>query len=259
MAQTLQDTTLVDDSPTGRAFRVAEIIAMHPKGLTLSEIARLSGLVVATAHRQLASLINNGIVRKTENKSFVPGEKLWRIATMITRGADIAEKAAPLLTELADRFGETAFLARLNDHNVEIMMTCTPTTVGKTYAQPGRGMPLYATASGKILLSLQSESFIDEYLKLPRNAFTPHTMVEETAIREEIAQVRERYLATCANEFDPNIMSYAAAMIDPRTGNGYAIAIFGLMERFDSIPRAAIETQVLYASQRVSMALREPM
>lgn len=161
-----------DESPLGRAFRVIEILASHPEGLTLSEIARESGLVVATAHRQLNSLISCGVVHRTPTKSFVPGEKLWRIASFMTNGADIVEKAAPILKELADRFGETAFLARLKGHDVEIMSTCTPTAVGKAYAQPGRGMPLYAAASGKILLALQSEDVINEYLKLPRNSFT---------------------------------------------------------------------------------------
>jgi DNA-binding IclR family transcriptional regulator len=253
-----ENTVETDDSPLGRAFRLIEILASHPEGLTLSEISRLSGLVVATAHRQLNTLISCGVARKTPNKSFMPGEKLWRIVSLMTNGADISEKATPILKELADRFGETAFLARLNGHDVEIMTTCTPTTVGKAYAQPGRGMPLYAASSGKILLALQSEEFIDAYLTLPRNSFTTRTKTKESDIRAEIAQVRERHLAICDNEFDPGILSYAAAVIDPRTANGYSIAVFGLAERFGGIPRPNVETQLLYAAQRLSMALREP-
>lgn len=253
----MRDTTDVDDSPIGRAIRIIEILAAHPDGLTLSEVARESGLVAPTAHRQLASLISCGIVRKTANKSFVAGERMWRIVSRMTNGADVAEKADPILRELADRFGETAFLARLNGHDVEIMTTCTPTTVGKSYARPGRGMPLYAAASGKILLALQGEDFIDEYLKLPRNSFTPRTMTDEADIRAEIARIRDRHLATCDNEFDPGILSYAAAVVDPRTGHAYSIAVFGPAERFRAIPAANVESQVLYAAQRLSTALVE--
>ena len=247
-----------DDSPIGRAFRLLEVLALHPDGLTLSEIARECGLVMTTAHRQLATLVGCQIVRKTENKTFVPGEALWRITSLLTNGADIVQPAVAILTELADRFGETAFLARLNDHNVEIMTTCTPTAVGKAYAQPGRGMPLYAAASGKILLASQSDEFIDGYLALPRHAFTPHTQIDEASIRAEIAEVRERRIAICENEFDPDILSYATAVVDPRTHVVYAIAIFGMRERFGTIPRANVEAQVIYAAQRLSTALNSP-
>ncbi len=247
-----------DDSPLGRAFRLLEVLASHPEGVTLSEVARESGLAVPTAHRQLASLASCRIVRKTESKTFVPGEALWRIISLFTNGADIVQPAVAILTELADRFGETAFLARLNGHDVEIMTTCTPTAVGKAYAQPGRGMPLYAAASGKVLLASQSDEFIDGYMALPRHAFTPHTQIDEASIRAEIARVRERRIAICENEFDPDILSYATAVVDPRTNVVYAIAIFGMTERFGIIPRANVETQVIYAAQRLSTALSRP-
>ncbi|SAI19454.1 transcriptional regulator [Bordetella ansorpii] len=259
MTQTVQqDAASADDSPLGRAFRVIELLASHPEGLTLSEVARESGLVVTTAHRQLASLIACGVVRKTQSKSFVAGEALWRIASLMTNGADIVQRAAAILTELADRFGETAFLARLNGHDVEIMTTCTPTAVGKAYAQPGRGMPLYAAASGKVLLAQQDEAFIEEYLKLPRNSFTSRTLIDAADIRAEIDRVRQRRLAICENEFDPGILSYAAPVVDPRTGSVYAIAIFGMAERFGAIPGAQVEAQVLYAAQRLATALGTP-
>lgn len=81
-------------------------------------------------------------------------------------------------------------------------------------------------------------------------------MTEESDIRAEISQVRERHLAVCDNEFDPDILSYAAAVIDPRTANVYSMAVFGLADRFGKIPRANVETQLLYAAQRLSMSLR---
>lgn len=246
-----------DDSPIGRAFRIVEILARHPDGLTLSEIAHEVGLVVTTAHRQLAFLVACGMARKTGNKSFVAGERLWRIASYMTNGADIVEKADSILKDLADRFGETAFLARLAGNDVEIMSTCTPTAVGKAYAQPGRGMPLYAAASGKVLLAQQSDEFIDNYLKLPRHSFTAQTLTDEADIRAEIAGVRERKLAVCNNEFDPDILSFAAAVLDPRTDNSYAIAIFGPADRFGAIQQNTVESQVLYAAQRLSSLLHE--
>lgn len=246
----------VDDTPLGRAFRILEILSSHPDGLTLSEIAAATDLVVATVHRQLNTLINVGVVRKLNTKAFVLGDRMWVMASQMTKGADITHSAAPVLKDLADRFGETSFLARLADQNVEVMTTCTPTAFGQSFVQPGRGMPLYAAATGKILLALSSDAFVDHYLTLPRTAFTPNTKVDEAEIRAEIAEVRSRRIAVCNNEFDPGILSYAAAVEDQRTGITYALAVFGLADRFSTIDRGAVETQLMNAAQRLSLSLR---
>ena len=246
----------VDDTPLGRAFRILEILSSNPDGLTLSEIAASADLVVATVHRQLNTLISVGAVRKLNTKAFVLGERMWIMASKMTNGADITHSAAPILKDLADRFGETSFLARLADRNVEVMSTCTPTAFGQSFVQPGRGMPLYAAATGKILLALSPDSFIDEYLETPRTAFTPNTKVNEADIRAEIIQTRERQIAICNNEFDPGILSYAAAVEDRRTGMIYALAVFGLADRFSTIDRGTVETQLLNAAQRLSLSLR---
>lgn len=246
----------VDDTPIGRAFRILEILSAHPDGLTLSEVAAAANLVVATVHRQLNTLVSVGAVRKLNSKAFVIGERMWVMASQMTNGADITHSAAPVLKDLADRFGETSFLARLAERNVEVMSTCTPTAFGQSFVQPGRGMPLYAAATGKILLALSPDSFIDDYLTLPRTAFTPNTKVDEADIRAEIAAVRERHVAICNNEFDPGILSYAAAVEDRRTGITYALAVFGLADRFSAIDRTTVETQLLNAAQRMSLSLR---
>ncbi|MDK3019781.1 IclR family transcriptional regulator [Pseudodonghicola flavimaris] len=245
-----------DDSPFGRAFRIMETLSAHPDGLTLSEIAAATDLVVATVHRQLNTLISVGAVRKLNTKAFVLGERMWMMASQMTNGADITHSAAPVLKDLADRFGETAFLARLVGQTVEVMSTCTPTAFGQSFVQPGRGMPLYAAATGKILLAQSSDSFIDDYLTLPRKAFTANTKVEEADIRAEIGDIRSRQVAVCNNEFDPGILSYAAAVEDRRTGITYALAVFGLADRFSTIDRGTVETQLLNAAHRLSLSLR---
>ncbi|WP_417673186.1 IclR family transcriptional regulator [Pseudodonghicola sp.] len=248
--------TEADDSPLGRAFRILETLSAHPEGLTLSEIAAATGLVVATVHRQLNTLISVGAVRKLNTKAFVLGERMWMMASQMTNGADITHSAVPVLKDLADRFGETSFLARLVGQGVEVMSTCTPTAFGQAFVQPGRGMPLYAAATGKILLALSSDAFIDDYLKQPRQVFTANTKVNEADIRAEIADIRQRQVAICNNEFDPGILSYAAAVEDRRTGLSYALAVFGLADRFSSIDRGTVEIQLLNAAQRLSLSLR---
>lgn len=245
-----------DDSPIGRAFRIVETLAAHPEGLALSEIALSTELAAATVHRQLSSLVTLGLVRKQNAKAFVLGERLWVLASRMTNGADITHAATPILKELADHFGETAFLARLVGEDVEIMETCNPTASGQSFAQPGRGMPLYAAATGKILLALKDDAFLDAYLKQPRQAFTPSTKTDEAEIRADLAGIRRRHIAICDNEFDPGILSYATAVYDHRTKLTYALAVFGVAERFSLISAAKVETQLLNAARKLSLSLR---
>lgn len=245
-----------DDSPLGRAVRIVETLAAHPEGLGLSEIAAATGLVVATAHRQLSTLIGIGLVRKINAKSFGLGERMWILASRMTNGADITHPAITVLKELADQFGETAFLARLVGEDVEIMETCNPSSSGQSFAQPGRGMPLYAAASGKVLLAQKDDQFVDEYLKSPRQAYTANTKTSAEDIRAELAKVRRRHIAICDNEFDPGILSYATSVYDHRTRLTYALAVFGFAERFSAISYETVETHLLNAARELSQSLR---
>jgi IclR family acetate operon transcriptional repressor len=245
-----------DETPLGRAFRIVEILAVAPEAMTLTEIAAAVGLGVTTAHRQLASLTALGLVQKASGKTFVIGQRMHRLAGRLSQGRDVAVLAEPILCELAERFGETAFLARLDGSHVQLVATALPDASGQAYAQPGRDMPLYAAASGKILLALQDEPFIARYMKLTRHAYTPATRTDEAAIRSDIATARARHIAICDNEFDPGILSYATAIRDPQTGEPYAVAVFGLKERFGQVKPAAIETALINAGQKLSRVLR---
>ncbi|MFC0282201.1 IclR family transcriptional regulator [Camelimonas abortus] len=246
-----------DDSPLGRSFRILELLAGAPDGLSLSEIAAATGLVAATVHRQLGTLVGVGAVQKLNARVFTLGERMWRIAALMTGDADVATTAAPVLKELVDAFGETAFLARLVNAQVEILATRTPEGRGQSYVQPGNGMPLHAAASGKILLSMQSDEFVSRYLQLPRQAYTPNTRIAEDDIRRDIASARARKIAICDNEFDPGILSYATAVQDPRTGLCYALTVFGLADRFSQIPAETVETVLLAAGDRLARSLRD--
>ena len=245
-----------DDTPMGRAIRIVEILAAAPDGMTLTDIAAASGLGMTTAHRQLATLSALGLAVKGTGKSFAIGPRMHRIAALLAQGRDVAALAAPVLHELADRFGETAFLARLDGSHVQIVASALPNADGQAYVQPARDMPLYAAASGKILLALQDDAFVDEYLKFARHAFTAQTKTDAAAIRADIAEARARHVAICDNEFDPGILSFATPVRDSRTGEPYALAVFGLKERFGKIDRASIETALIAAGQKLSRTLR---
>lgn len=245
-----------DDTPLGRSLRIIELLATAREGLSLTEIATATGLVVTTVHRQLAMLVSVGVVRKANARNFVMGERMLRIAALISGGDDVTALAEPVLRELVDRFGETAFLAKLDGTHGQLMVAALPDTNGQAYAQPGRDMPLYAAASGKILLALQDEEFIARYLKLKRHAYTPNTKTDEAAIRADIATARARHIAVCDNEFDPGILSYASPVLDPITGHSYAMAIFGLADRFGKVSAATVETHLINAAQNLSRRLR---
>lgn len=246
----------LNDTPLGRAIRIVEILAARPDGLTLTELASAAELGVTTAHRQLASLQALGLVAKGVGKSFVTGDRTRRIAALLAQGRDVGALAEPILRNLADRFGETAFLARLDDGRVQLVASAFPDSDGQAYAQPGRDMPLHAAASGKILLAQQSDEFIETYLRSPRQAYTSATKTDAEAIRADLALARARHVAVCDNEFDPGILSYATALRDNRTGEAYSLAIFGLKDRFGGSEPATIEAALIEAAVRLSRALQ---
>jgi DNA-binding IclR family transcriptional regulator len=150
------------DNPLSRYARILEAVASVPAGLTLSSIAEHTGLQLATSHRLVNSLCSVGFLSRQEPaKIYVLGGRMIQLALMTVTPTSVADAARPILQDLVATFGETSYLAKLNATAVESIAMETPRIHDKSVVQPGRIMPIHATASGKVLCAFQTQEFID--------------------------------------------------------------------------------------------------
>src|SRR5262245_53411523 len=91
----------------GRAIGLLRLLTGARDGMTLAHLAEASGLHPATAHRQLAALIREGLVEQDAAHRYHPGVELWLMGQMAAQRFDISGVAQEAMRRLADESEDT--------------------------------------------------------------------------------------------------------------------------------------------------------
>ena len=232
----------------GRYARVLDAVAASSGGLTFAEIMRKTGLPQGTVHRLIGALLRVGYIEPSHNrKIYVFGRRLLRLLHLRTPREIIVELARPVLEGLVERFAETAFVAKLENEDVESIAMVLPDSERHSYVQPGRIMPLHAAASAKAIFAFQDEDFLGRVLSRPLTAFTPRSTTTKKQVLAELARVRKTGYAVCLDELDPGVSSYACP-IHIAGGVVHSVGLVGVSRRLEQVPTATIVTALREAA-----------
>ena len=241
----------------GRYAVVLETIAASPDGMTLTELIAATGLPRGTLHRLIGALREVGyIAPRGGRKVYGLGPRLLRLLHLGSAPASVPALARPMLQELTERFGETAYLAKLTGARVESAVMVLPDTGGQTFVQPGRVMPIHASSSGKAIFAFQDDDLVDAVMAEPRAQYTATTVAEEGAVRADLAKVRRQGFAICINELDPGVASYACPVHLDDVGVVYAVGLVGFEERIGRFDSAEIVAGLRDVAERLAHRLQ---
>ncbi|MFF5371306.1 IclR family transcriptional regulator C-terminal domain-containing protein [Streptomyces sp. NPDC013187] len=122
--------------------------------LTLTEVARATGLARATARRALITYEHLGLVAAT-GRTFTLTPRVLSLGFPPLSRTTLPEIAQPHLADLTSRIHESTSLAVLSDSGEEIQYTARVATarVMSVHITVGARRPSYATAPGRVLLA----------------------------------------------------------------------------------------------------------
>jgi DNA-binding IclR family transcriptional regulator len=247
------------NNPRGILTRYAlilEIVAASRIGLSLTEIMRGTGLSSATMHRLLNALLDVGYLAQPEGqKTYHVGPRLIRLFHLAHSRATLTALVQPVLQELVTRYGETAFVAKLNGNGVESVASAMPENRHQSYVQPGRVMPINAAASAKAIFAFQPKKVITKQLAMPLRKYTGKTVVDHAKLRRDLEQVRVQGFAICADELDPGVLSYACPIHLPGVGVIYSVGIVALKRRLMEFDKREVIAALDGASRLISARL----
>jgi DNA-binding IclR family transcriptional regulator len=197
-----------------RALAILEELAGRPDGAGVTELASLEEVNRALTHRALASLIAAGFASQDPKTSqYRLNGRLLSVAVRYYRGLGLHGVATPMMQRLSDETGSHVELSRFSDDALRLVLLTRPQTRHsgiQIVSSVGDVQPAHATASGKVwLASLSGEDF-ERFLNasgLPR--LTPHTIVQPSALRRQIAEVQRRGYAF--NRHEDHEFSWAVA------------------------------------------------
>ncbi|MGX1270599.1 IclR family transcriptional regulator domain-containing protein [Streptomyces phaeoluteigriseus] len=151
-----------------RGLTVLTAFGEGREALTLTEVAKATGLARATARRALITYDHLGLVAQTPHRTFTLTPRVLSLGFPPLAGTPLPRLAEPHLRTLTDRIRETTYLAALTETGDEIQCTARVTAdhVMRVDIRIGTRFPATTdTAVGRVLLSHQGHALADEELE----------------------------------------------------------------------------------------------
>jgi DNA-binding IclR family transcriptional regulator len=123
------------------------------------------------------------------------------------------------------------------------------------HSRIGGRMPLYCTAAGKAMLAWLPADVVDRVLALPTPARTEHTLTTATAVRENLAVVRERGWSMDDVENELDIRCVGAAVFDRSGAVVAACSLSGPDQRITPSRALDLGPRVRAAADAISRRL----
>ena len=144
--------------------------------LTLSDVARSTGLARAAARRFLLTLVDLGYIR-VDGRQFRLSPQVLELGRAYLSSLRIPQIALPHLRDVTDELRESSSLAVLDGTDIVYVAHAPAKRILSITIDIGTRDPAFATSLGRVLLAGQDDDWLDHYLatvELP--AITPRTI-----------------------------------------------------------------------------------
>lgn len=159
--------------------------------LTLAELTERTGLPRSTTHRILDQLVE---LRWLEHsgQSYGLGMRSLELGGLAVAHHELREIATPLLSELNARTGAVASLAVLDRRDVVYVDRQGRGLSSDVVTRTGGRAPAHATSAGKAMLAWGDDAVLRGTYPHRLPTRTPRTITTLDALRQDLAQVRQR-------------------------------------------------------------------
>ena len=169
---------------------------------SVAAIAREQGVPVATAHRQVRSLVEQGYLARHGRRCHIAGPRLLRLTGALDEEKAVTVAASPVLHRLAADLGCVVQLGTLDGDMVTYRIKAGSGAEG-VLSRVGMQLEAYCSGLGKVLLAALPEREREDYLASgPYPALTARTITEADALRAELARVAAQGHAIDDREVD---------------------------------------------------------
>ena len=203
-----------------RAAAVLDVLANDPRRpLGPSELGRRLGAAKSSIANVCNAMVDAGLLRQVGG-GYALGRRLVEYGEAYLSGMDVVDDFHEACLRLGEDLEETVQLAVLDGLDVVYLARRDGHHPIRLASEVGRHLPASCTATGKVLLARLDPAVLDARLaavtRLPR--LTAHSITSPSALRDELARVRDRGLGVDDEESLEGIRSLALAV--PARGGG---------------------------------------
>lgn len=175
-----------------KSFELIELLNKAGGSLSLTDLAVKVGLTKTSTYRLLFTLVSLRHVKQDEGGRYFLATENW-----ISPSVQIANALTAIAKEpaqaLRTRFQETVSLAVLYANHIEVILGFESPRVIRMANTLGGIIPPHASSLGKAIAAFQSETVRTKLIhSYGIRRFTEHTLTDEEALIEGLAEVRRK-------------------------------------------------------------------
>ena len=236
------------------AVRIVEAFGPGDTALTVTEIARRSGLHIATASRLVEELSSFGWLQRDEDRKVRIGVRMWEVVSRASPTLSLREAAMPVMEDLHAIVGQHIQLGVMEGDEVLFVERLTAPGAVVNYTRVAGRLPLHASSSGLLLLAYAPPAQQERIISRPLEVFTEQTIASPSQLRSALAEVRRQGYAFLAGHIHPDATGVAVPVRDPA---GKVVAALAIIVPNDDVARSRVAV-LQAASRAVSRAMEYP-
>lgn len=225
-----------------RGLSVIRAFSHDRPRLTLSEVARETGMTRAAARRFLITLEHLGYVT-SDGRQFSLRPSVLNLGYAYLSSFSLTEVAQDHLEELAAQLHESCSASVLDGDDIVYVARASTNRIMTIGLSVGTRLPAHCTSMGRVLLAALDADELDAYLAAaelePR---TSHTITDPSDLRAELDRVRAQGWCLLDQELEDGVRSVAVPV---RDASGRVVAAANTSAHAARVPLETLREEFL--------------
>lgn len=212
-------------------------------GAGVTELANHTGVTKGTIHCHLATLNENELVCKEDDK-YRLSLRFLELGEYTKQNIDILNIVKPEIRNLADEHdARTQFVVEEHGRGVFVKhYVASSSHVPLPPKLPGITFSLHGTSSGKSILAFLPEERVDEIISMHgMDQLTENTITDKQQLYDELAEIREQGFALNDSENQHGLRAVGAPILDP---NNYPLGAISISMPASRMPGEKFHSEI---------------
>jgi len=197
-----------------KGLMVIEAFDAGRQRLTLSDVAKLTGITRAAARRYLLTLVKLNYA-DFDGRYFTLSPRILRLGYAYLSSASLPARVLPFLERISEETGESSSAAILDGDDIVYIARSATRRIMSIGLGVGSRLPAYCTSLGRAILAYQPEVMIDAYVQRVRlEPRTPKTVTDKATFRAILDDTRRQGYALVNEELEFGLRSIAVPVIE---------------------------------------------
>jgi DNA-binding IclR family transcriptional regulator len=211
-----------------KCVSLLKLFIKRPDGLSVEEMASLSGVNKATVRRIADELVECGFLKKPHKRGvYSLGMLFLNFSNVLKTNNIIVEIANPFLNQLSRELQETASLALWDGASAVIYQSIYPERALKATINEGALKSLHYTCLGKAILAELPVVEMRRYCAAGLERSTPNTITDPDDLQKKLTTIHREGVAYDDEEYEAGIRGVAVVLKNGERSVVGAICILG--------------------------------